>query len=394
MADGKFFLRLALLGVLIVASFAYPILWLVVIFGFGAILDGGRGTSSNAKPEPNRDFQTLVKRHVSATDPQWRQNLEKRCESPAEVAFLNAAIDAFGLRPEEGVLQGSGLHLDLQVDMPPYRADFVAQGWLVIEIDGAEWHSSAEAIERDRERDVVMQKRGLRVLRLPAKLVFRTPDEAIARMRAALEASRPAVQQRAETPPKQTPKSSLAKVGFLMGEINAGAQRLRAIRAAMSAPESTFALEKRVVDSAINSAKRSIEVDDQIGNNETRRQAYMKSHDELTSALERFDRQHEGNQTREKRVSAIVIPRMTAPSKHETAEINDAIERTYRLLLMERHTYLLAQQERLRNEPRLCELAKKNLAELGCPNVWGLVAPPSKALPELHAGIARQHPSC
>lgn len=50
---------------------------------------------------------------------------------------------------------------------------------LVVEIDGAAYHSSAEAVERDRHRDSVLEDSGFEVLRIPAKTVLYSPKEAI-----------------------------------------------------------------------------------------------------------------------------------------------------------------------------------------------------------------------
>lgn len=126
---------------------------------------------------------------VSPTDPDWKSYFLQSCESPAETAFLEAMITAYDLQPEAGKLRGGGLTLDPQYGVPPYtpfpkyRLDFLANDWLDIEIDGAEYHSSEEAIASDRIRDEFMRARGWDVLRIPAKVVFRSPQEAVRRVR-------------------------------------------------------------------------------------------------------------------------------------------------------------------------------------------------------------------
>ncbi|MCX2497706.1 hypothetical protein C9E85_15930 [Plesiomonas shigelloides] len=95
-------------------------------------------------------------------------------------------IQYYGLIPSRGILCGNGLTLDLQVKMPPYRADFVVDRWLVVEIDGAAYHSSPEAIARDKKRDEVMNARGYSVLRIPAKIVLYSPSKAMQIVRSAI----------------------------------------------------------------------------------------------------------------------------------------------------------------------------------------------------------------
>ena len=111
--------------------------------------------------------------------PEWREHYRWVTESPAEEAFLDAMIEAHGLEPTgRRVLEGD-LKLSLQVELPPYRLDFLVDSKLIVEIDGAAWHSSPEAIERDADRDAHFTSRGYRVLRIPAKVPLYAPLEAV-----------------------------------------------------------------------------------------------------------------------------------------------------------------------------------------------------------------------
>lgn len=112
-------------------------------------------------------------------DPEWRMYYESLCESPAEKAFLKAMIDAHDMKPGDDALVGNGIRLDMQIKVSRYRLDFVANRTHIIEIDGAAWHSSPEAIERDRIRDEYMVAKGYKVLRIPAKVVLNTPKEGL-----------------------------------------------------------------------------------------------------------------------------------------------------------------------------------------------------------------------
>lgn len=136
------------------------------------------------KPEDNPFFDPKL---VSSSDPTWRELWLGLCESPAEAGFLIAVIENYGLSPFSGKLVGSGLSFDMQVKMDPYRVDFLANDRLVVEIDGAAYHSSPEEVARDAERDEILSSRGYSILRIPAKVVFASPKIAVSRLRAALD---------------------------------------------------------------------------------------------------------------------------------------------------------------------------------------------------------------
>ena len=118
------------------------------------------------------------------------EDIRDRCDSPAETAFLDAMVSAYALQTGPGAVEGRGLRMRSQVSMgrlnihsryasSQYRADFLIDDKLVVEIDGATYHSSAEAVARDGTRDDDMKREGYTVLRIPAKLVFLKPTEAV-----------------------------------------------------------------------------------------------------------------------------------------------------------------------------------------------------------------------
>lgn len=116
---------------------------------------------------------------VTQDTPRWRSHYVRACESPAESAFLKAMVSRYAMTPDAGTLRSPGIGLEMQKPIGRYRADFVANERLVIEIDGAAYHGSPEAQARDRQRDLDMHAMGYVVLRIPAKMVFRTPGQAI-----------------------------------------------------------------------------------------------------------------------------------------------------------------------------------------------------------------------
>lgn len=123
-------------------------------------------------------------------EPPTVEQVEWSCESPAETAFLNAMIEAYDLKPAPYGLAGKGLHLKNQMGLGnfrvhggyQYRADFVVDDKFIVEIDGAAYHSSKDARERDAQRDADIAKLGYPTLRIPAKVVFNTPEEAVRRV--------------------------------------------------------------------------------------------------------------------------------------------------------------------------------------------------------------------
>lgn len=138
------------------------------------------------------------------------ERMQDLCESPAETAFLDAMLDAFNLGPSDDALVGGGIRLRSQVEVLRYRLDFLVDECLVVEIDGALWHSSPEALERDRVRDRDLQAEGYSICRIPAKVVLYRPRDAIIKVKAARaaipkDAAVPATKQIKETPSPREP---------------------------------------------------------------------------------------------------------------------------------------------------------------------------------------------
>lgn len=176
--------RMAILVLLCLGGLVFPPLFLAAaLLGWSIFSD-----LRNPRRKPTEWFE--LRWTTTAADPNWKEYFLKFCESPAERAFLEAMIAAYGLVPDEGLLTGARLSLNLQVREPPYRVDFLADKWLVIEIDGAAYHSSHEAIAKDAERDRFLVNKGYSVLRIPAKLVFGDAIEAVRRVDATLAAGR------------------------------------------------------------------------------------------------------------------------------------------------------------------------------------------------------------
>jgi very-short-patch-repair endonuclease len=180
-------------------------------------------------PEPAPKYRHDPR--ISPDQVLWRDFVEEHCESPAEVAFLQAMIGAFKLAPQNGSLIAKDLRLDFQVEEGRYRVDFLVNEWLIVEIDGAAYHSSPEAMARDRIRDRHLEGLGYSVLRIPAKLAFQSPVLTVAKVKEAL-----AVGKRALPPPPPT---------FSHSQKRAIGQAYDDAQAAMSSEKAalTFALD-------------------------------------------------------------------------------------------------------------------------------------------------------
>jgi very-short-patch-repair endonuclease len=160
-------------------GFIFPFSFALAALIAWSIYEDITDPSSKEPPRPSK-LETLT-----ADDEDWHRYFQHHCESPAEVAFLDAVVEAFNLTPEKGRLRGGGLTLQMQVPVMNYRLDFLIDDGLIVEVDGAQWHSSPEAIERDAERDKALAAKGYEILRIPAKVTLYKPDDAIKQVRQA-----------------------------------------------------------------------------------------------------------------------------------------------------------------------------------------------------------------
>lgn len=191
----------------------------------------------------------------------WVSLYHAGCESPAEIAFLDALIAEYNLKPDNGVLRSPELVIEIQFVYMNYRFDFLANGSLIIEIDGAAWHSSPKQVERDRLRDEASKKAGFEVLRIPAKVVFNTPKEAMCRVRQALQISNFDVKQRGKVVEVEQPKSFMQHTNSMMKDLtaamadyNAQAELSMRKRKALSEFEAAIQLERKLLEMAEESA--------------------------------------------------------------------------------------------------------------------------------------------
>lgn len=159
----------------LVGGFVFPPLWFgAAIALFGVWAETRRSTPSKTDAR----FP-----HLEEGAHGWQSKARECMDSPAEDAFFDAMTKAFDLRPADQCFRGNGLTLRMQVSVLRYRLDFLVDDTLVVEIDGAEWHGSPEAMARDQARDKNLDELGYTVLRIPAKIAIYDPDEAVRRVR-------------------------------------------------------------------------------------------------------------------------------------------------------------------------------------------------------------------
>lgn len=213
---------------------------------------------------------------VSASETEWQRYAEGHCESPAEVAFLRAMITSLGMRPHLGALVSEGVRLDFQVEDGRYRVDFLVNHWLVVEIDGAAYHSSPEAQLRDRVRDRYFESLGYSVLRIPAKLVFQEPRQAVKKVQSAIS-----VGKRVTAPPAPVSKGGLERLrdtANALERASEAAEKRELVRKTISKLEEALSAEENALNNALRMANVTLELREYIANaSASSRAAFLES---------------------------------------------------------------------------------------------------------------------
>jgi very-short-patch-repair endonuclease len=125
------------------------------------------------------------------------------CESPLEEVLLMAVasipleVDFFCItgakKPCVGAWPRCGVEIDQQVTIGAYRVDFLFRcdsgKNYVVEVDGHAYHSSRDALQRDKSRDRNLQQLGYSVLRFTYEDVWPRPFAAAAEIHAIITRS-------------------------------------------------------------------------------------------------------------------------------------------------------------------------------------------------------------
>ena len=109
------------------------------------------------------------------------------------VPRLSRALRRVDVRAESGTesvarirLLEAGLEPELQVELAPYRVDFLLARRLVVEVEGREFHDTESTFEHDRRRAAELTRRGYRVLHFSYAQVLYAWPTCLAAIRAAL----------------------------------------------------------------------------------------------------------------------------------------------------------------------------------------------------------------
>lgn len=173
-------LQIIFFALCVLLGFVFPPAFIgAVVLGFGIWSDMNK--------DPDAPAESLQKGGAGSRLYSEKDHFRQVSESPAEEAFFDAMVSAFNLDIRDrkrGRLTGDeGLTLDMQVEVMSYRLDFLIDKRLVVEIDGAAWHSSPEAQARDNMRDESLRNVGYHILRIPAKHALYSPNVAIQAVR-------------------------------------------------------------------------------------------------------------------------------------------------------------------------------------------------------------------
>ncbi|MBO1267869.1 endonuclease domain-containing protein [Arthrobacter cavernae] len=86
------------------------------------------------------------------------------------------------------LFESAGLTFRRQVQVPDVgRVDFLIDGWLIVEINGFQFHSSRAAWRKDMGRSNIAQTHGHAVLSYAPEQIWNSPDGVLAEIRAVLD---------------------------------------------------------------------------------------------------------------------------------------------------------------------------------------------------------------
>jgi very-short-patch-repair endonuclease len=313
-------------------------------------------------------------------DPEYRIYLEK-CESPAEEAFLKEMLATWYLEPAGNALRALDILLEMQVPLQKYRFDFLIDKWLVVEIDGATYHSAAEAVKRDLLRDDIIRAEGLDVLRIPAKFVFENPEGAVRRVLVKLaeghfEGRRNVAEKVALVEPKPRKRFSvlgaLKFLGTVVGDIEKAAHHLNDFRdlqvaikgGSLEGPQETFRLERGVIDLSIKVSQSQISAGSYRNQSADHARWYDDAHRVPEPVL---------NNNRVELCTS--VPTFSPPATSSNEVSNSEILRGFQVLSKTRSAYFGETREKLQKNAKLAKFVRSNLEKHGHLALWQAIAP-------------------
>jgi hypothetical protein len=136
------------------------------------------------------------------------------------------------------------------------------------------------------------------------------------------------------------------------------------VQQATSQAKLTFAAEKSAISSSVEHASRVLQTEAFRAQSEDHRRLYDEAYAELSKLL-RDD--GEG-------AFSMQVARITPPPIDPRPEIDEAIQRAHRNLMEERSKYFDEVRRKLNGDPRVAELVKARLHEIGCPECWQAIS--------------------
>jgi len=345
----------------------HHLLWVLAFIAFVVYISPKNSSQKNepiSRP-PLADWQIATSQTVN-----WQDLFLSRCESPAESAFLNAIIPAYQLVPEKGTLKGGGLKLQLQIPIGHYRVDFLANKHLVVEIDGAAYHSSPEAIENDRIRDEYLLKNGYVVLRIPAKIVFNSPLDAVQRVRGAIsnlaQESNIRAQETAHSATESKPdplRNFISELGKALDNASEFMDRTLVLQKAKEAFEQTSFPEIYSIESAMKLGKKRMEAAAWRRESPENEELYLMSLRQIRGAS--WPSSH----------TLVRITPFTMPEIDPDPKYNTSIKKMYSAMLEERLQYFSSTRAMLDKDSELAKHVNEALKDLvqNSDDLWSLI---------------------
>lgn len=240
------------------------------------------------------------------------------------------------------------------------------------------YHSSSEAIERDKARDEFMQARGYSVLRIPASVVFSTPDEAVRRIRALISEKKsniPGIQN--GNPEEKGKRASLREILSSVNNLNLEMNRSITIRGAIERETKgyadTFYAERLAIEKAIELAETEIRVDQFVSQSKKHRELYFSAHRELQEILNDEGRRNADIKATGIRAT-ITIPSLPKVDPHPDPDIDEAIRNARQSLVAERDEFFSEVRSKLSSDEKLKELVREKLNDLSCEECWKYIS--------------------
>lgn len=349
--DKTIWRRVGLIAILLLVCFFFPFALILVGFLAWTIYEDLKPPQHPHVPPPR------TWRDVKPEDRDWLGLFCKGCESPAEEQFLRAMVTEFDLKPSKGKLISPTLTLEIQVKFANYRFDFLANGNQVIEVDGATYHSSPEQLERDRIRDEYSIQSGYKVLRIPASIVFKAPDETLRRVKAAIaktpDSTKPAI---AKAVSRKTFTQYIDAFSEKMERLNRSVEIMRVKQLATADFRSAISTEQIFLDALISQVEQGQRF-------EALSSEERKFHDEML------------NKIKAGRFGEAKIPlseiyswkQIIKPAPVEDPEIQRQIEGEYASAIDERNKLLAKLKDRCVEDPVFAQLLYRKMKEANFP---------------------------